>query len=522
MGNSTGNLVEYWDVINRYDILAGGFIWDWVDQGLLEHDEAGNPYWTYGGDYGPPDVPSSGNFNFNGIVFPDRSVQPAYWEVKRVYQHVNFEMVDPAEGILRVGNEYDFLSLEGFDLHWEVLEDGLPVLKVRQADLGTGPGSVSSVELWEQRPEMKPGSEYHLNVQLVSPAPRGLLPAGHVYAQAQFELTGPAAYSEKREPSCKKITLKKTSSSIRLKCGEVTASIDRVSGLLESLGVKGNPLMLEPLAPNFWRAPTDNDFGNYMPDWAAAWQEAGNHRKLEFLEITESGQKRVRIQAGYRFQDNAGTPVARWLTVFTFNTLGELHVLNHFEKEEGMPVIPRIGMNTELVDALNQVSWFGRGPFENYSDRKLAARVGVYENLVRDHYVPYMRPQENGYKTDVRWLVLQDEGQLGLEVRADDLLGFGVHNNRMEDFIPPFKVAITSEDGPDARKNAERVNIHVNDIVPRELVSLDIDLGQMGVGGDDSWGKQTLMSHSFTSKSYSYGFTLRPFKITSTDQNQEK
>jgi beta-galactosidase len=152
----------------------------------------------------------------------------------------------------------------------------------------------------------------------------------------------------------------------------------------------------------------------------------------------------------------------------------------------------------------------------------LAARVGVYENLVRDHYVPYMRPQENGYKTDVRWLVLQDEGQLGLEVRADDLLGFGVHNNRMEDFIPPFKVAITSEDGPDARKNAERVNIHVNDIVPRELVSLDIDLGQMGVGGDDSWGKQTLMSHSFTSKSYSYGFTLRPFKITSTDQNQEK
>jgi beta-galactosidase len=196
--------------------------------------------------------------------------------------------------------------------------------------------------------------------------------------------------------------------------------------------------------------------------------------------------------------------------------------LNRFEKEEGLPVVPRIGMNTELVDALNKVSWFGRGPFENYSDRKLAAQVGLYENRVQDHYVPYMRPQENGYKTDVRLLTLQDGDSLGLEVRADNLLGFGVHNNRMEDFIPPVKVAITSEDGPEARKNTERVNVHVNDIIPRELVSLDIDLGQRGVGGDDSWGKRTLMSYSFTGKTYSYGFTLRPFTIISSDQNQEK
>jgi beta-galactosidase len=522
MGNSTGNLTEYWDVINRYDILAGGFIWDWVDQGLLEHDEAGNPYWTYGGDYGPADVPSSGNFNFNGIVFPDRTVQPAYWEVKRVYQQVNFELEDPIGGTLQVKNDYDFLALAGFDLQWELLEDGRPVQQGSLADLGIEPGSASAVKLWEQQPAMKHGSEYHLNVSLVSPAPRGLLPAGHVYAQAQFELTGPVAFSEERKPSCKQVSLKETRDEIRLGCGKVSVSIDRVSGLLGSLGVAGKSLMLEPLTPNFWRAPTDNDFGNYMPDWAASWQEAGSHRNLEFLEITESGKQLVRIRAGYRFYDNAGTPVARWSTVFTFNTQGELHVLNRFEKEEGLPVVPRIGMNTELVDALNKVSWFGRGPFENYSDRKLAAQVGLYENRVQDHYVPYLRPQENGYKTDVRLLTLQDGDSLGLEVRADNLLGFGVHNNRMEDFIPPVKVAITSEDGPEARKNTERVNVHVNDIIPRELVSLDIDLGQMGVGGDDSWGKRTLMSYSFTGKTYSYGFTLRPFKIISSDQNQEK
>jgi beta-galactosidase len=511
MGNSTGNLTEYWDVINRYDILAGGFIWDWVDQGLLEHDEAGNPYWTYGGDYGPADVPSSGNFNFNGIVFPDRTVQPAYWEVKRVYQQVNFGLDDPVGGTLQVKNDYDFLALAGFDLQWELLEDGRPVQQGSKADLGIAPGSASAVQLWEQQPAMKHGSEYHLNVSLVSPAPRGLLPAGHVYAQAQFELTGPVAFSEERKPSCKQVSLKETRGEIRLDCGEVSVSIDRVSGLLDSLGVAGKSLMLEPLTPNFWRAPTDNDFGNYMPAWAAPWKEAGSHRNLESLDVSETGKNRVDIRAVYSFSDDSGKPVARWTTVFAFNTYGELHVSNQFEKEEGLPVVPRIGMNAELIVALERVSWFGRGPFENYRDRKLAAQVGAYENLVRDHYVPYMRPQENGYKTDVRWLVLQDEGRLGLEVRADDLLSFGVHHNRMEDFIPPVKIAITSEDGPEARKNAGRVNIHVNDVVPRDLVSLDIDLGQMGVGGDDSWGKRTLMNYSFTGRTYSYGFTLRPF-----------
>jgi len=512
MGNSTGNLKEYWDVINRYDILAGGFIWDWVDQGLLEHDEEGNPYWTYGGDYGPADVPSSGNFNFNGVVFPDRRIQPAYWEVKRVYQHIGFEMPDPVSGELLLENQYDFLSLDGFDLHWKWLKDGIPVESGQKNDLGTrAGGGTSLLQLWDRTPEMTPGSEYHLNLQVISPVERDLLPAGHVYAEAQLELSKPAGRMIASEKQCRKVSLKKTADGFRLSCGAITFRIDRSSGLLDSIEYDGAPMLLEPLKPNFWRAPTDNDFGNYMQDWAASWREAVDHRELVSLEQVKEDTKEVQIQANYRFTDAAGQTVASWSTLFSFNTAGELHVLNRFEKQEGQPVAPRIGMNVELRPDLERVSWFGRGPFENYSDRNQAADVGLYNNRVKDHYVPYMRPQENGYKTDVRWLRLQDGQSRGIEVRADGLISFTVHHNRLEDFVPPVKIAITSEDGPGARDNEERVNIHVNDIVPRDLISLDIDLGQMGVGGDDSWGKRTLMQYSFTESTYSYGFTLRPF-----------
>jgi beta-galactosidase len=511
MGNSTGNLKEYWDVIDRYDILAGGFIWDWVDQGLLEHDEEGNPYWTYGGDYGPADVPSSGNFNFNGIVFPDRRIQPAYWEVKRIYQHIGFEMPDPASGKLLLENQYDFLSLDGFDLRWEWLENGVPVESGRKVNLGIPAGESSFVKLWGKAPAMKPGMEYHLNLQVFSPTERDLLPAGQVYAEAQFALSQPAGRVVSSDKRCGKVSLQKGAAEFRLSCGEVEIRIDRGTGLLSSIEYESEKMLLNPLAPNFWRAPTDNDFGNYMPDWAAAWKEAVDHRQLDSLRLVTEEKSLVQIQAEYRFSDAAGQPVAAWSALFSFDTAGELHVLNYFRKQEGQPIVPRIGMNVELRPDLDQVSWFGRGPFENYSDRKQAADVGIYQNRVKDHYVPYMRPQENGYKTDVRWLRLQNAESLGIEVRSDGLMGFGAHHNRLQDFVPPVKIAITSEDGPGARENQQRVNVHVNDVVPRDLISLNIDLGQMGVGGDDSWGKRTLMKYSFTESSYSYGFTLRPF-----------
>ncbi len=268
---------------------------------------------------------------------------------------------------------------------------------------------------------------------------------------------------------------------------------------------------MAPLTPNFWRAPTDNDFGNYMQEWAAVWEQAGRNRSLMSLDVVENSDDRVVIMAHYAFSDAAGNNIAKWRAGLTFHPSGAIDVDNSLERADGLPVMPRVGMNVELIRRLDDVEWLGRGPFENYRDRNTAASVGRYSNNVADHYVPYMRPQENGYKTDVRWLSLADNGNVGLLISTDSRFSFGVHHNRLQDFVPPVKIAITSEDGPGARDNVERVNIHVNDIVPRDLVALDIDYGQMGVGGDDSWGKRTLQKYSLNEKQYQYRFTLQPY-----------
>jgi len=508
MGNSTGNLVEYWDVINRHDVLAGGLIWDWVDQGLLEHDEAAVPYWTYGGDYGPSDVPSSGNFVINGFVFPDRRVQPAYWEVKRVYQHVDFELLDVATGLLRVSNNYDFIGLDDFELEWELVADGQAVQSGAVQNIDIGAESVGDVELQYSMRAIRPGPEYHLNVRLIGLSERRLLPGGHVYATAQFEIPNTSARpGPMRDGSAPEIS--RNDAGITVNAGDLAAFIDAQSGLLSSLSYQGRELLLAPLKPNLWRAPTDNDFGNYMQDWAAVWEQAGRNRSLSSLDAENDGDVVV-VTAVYSLADDAGTQVATWESQLTFDRNGYVHINNEFARDDDLPVVPRIGMNVELIRELDNVEWFGRGPFENYWDRKLAAEIGRYANKVADHYVPYVRPQENGYKTDTRWLSLDNASDAGLLVIAHDLVGFGVHHNRLTDFVPPVKIAITREDGPE-RVDDERVNMHVSDVVPRDIVSLNIDYGQMGVGGDDSWGKRTLPKYTFTDTSYSYGFSLLPY-----------
>lgn len=515
MGNSTGNLAEYWDVIRAHDILTGGFIWDWVDQGLLEHNASGVPYWTYGGDYGPAGVPSSGNFNFNGIVFSDRRVQPAYWEVKRVYQHVDFRIDPDRSGAVIVTNDYDFTSLDEFELRWDVTENGKVIRSGVTRALNVPPESTRSVKLGYESRERLVGVEYHLNLRLVSPAPRGILPADHIYAKAQFALPGRSstARAPLRRTNTSRLIVNESGDTITVRGAGFSAGISRASGLLASLVFSGRELLLAPLTPNLWRAPTDNDFGNYMPEWAKEWRQAGERRRLGSLRVVDAAEDRVEIAAEYLFDDEEGDSIARWSARYTIWATGDIDVDNIFEKEDGLPVVPRVGMNVELLRELDQIEWYGRGPFENYSDRKLAAHVGRYRNTVSDHYVPYARPQENGYKTDVRWLFLSNKQEIGLIVQADDRIGFGVHHNRQQDFIPPAKIAITSEDGPDARKDDTRVNVHVDDIVPGDFVALDIDFGQMGVGGDDSWGKRTLQQYSLGEKSYRYGFRLRAFNI---------
>lgn len=295
MGNSSGNLQEYWDVINRYDNQAGGFIWDWVDQGLLEHNDDGVPYWTYGGDYGPPDVPSSGNFNFNGLVFPDRREQPAYWEVKHVYQHVEFALQDFESGTVEVSNNYDFIDLTEFELEWEVTADGKPVQGGAVRGLEIDPESSGAVQLQYNPRALRAGPEYFLDLRLIAPVARGLLPTQHVYATEQIALPMTAAPFELQGERSGDFSVDISAAEARLTGVGWSAAIDRETGLLSSYTYAGKELLLAPLTPNLWRAPTDNDFGNYMPEWAAVWKESGGNRALESVRRERRTDGRVTL-----------------------------------------------------------------------------------------------------------------------------------------------------------------------------------------------------------------------------------
>ena len=518
MGNSNGNIKEYWDVINAHDNLTGGFIWDWVDQGLLEHDKDGVPYWTYGGDYGPADVPSSGNFSLNGIVFPDRKVQPAFWEVKKAYQSVSFEAVSLVQGKVRIENKYNFTSLQEFELHWQLLANGQVTKEGTYTELAIAPYDNKILDLGYSLLTMAPETEYFLSLKLVGKEQKSLLPAGHIYAEEQFAIVNDqllAVHQPLLAVTGDPLSVDNNGKQVVISNSLLTVEFDTETGLMNQVIKQGEPLLLSPLVPNLWRAPTDNDYGNYMPDWAKVWAESSRYRTLADLVVVDETDNKVDVKANYQFADSEGNNIAQWQTEYSIYGSGDIRVSNNFVKSEGMPVLPRVGMNMQLITSLDNVRWYGRGPFENYRDRKNAANIGIYNNKVADHYVPYVRPQENGYKTDTRWFSLMNDMHSGITVEAESTVGFSVHHNVQNDFIPPFKIAITSEDGPTARNNEQRVNIHVNDIKPKDLISVNIDFGQMGVGGDDSWGKQTLRSYSLTDSQYQYAFWIRLYDTQS-------
>ena len=513
MGNSNGNLKDYWDVIDKHDNLAGGFIWDWVDQGLLERDGKGVSYWAYGGDYGSDDIPSSGNFCINGILFPDRTVQPAYWEVKKVYQHVNFEPMNLEKGLLKIKNNYSFLDLNDFILRWILTADGEEIKSGKIENLSIRAEQSDVLRLKSMYPSMEPGIKYYLNLYLRGSAQNGLLDKNHVYAHEQFQLLNPIISPPLNVRGEGSLSVVNSESELIVKSDTFSVLFVRSTGLLTDIHHYGRSLLLSPLKPNLWRAPTDNDFGNYMHDWAKVWAQSDQNRVVESLTVMKDSPELVKVSAKYKIYHSDNGVAATWESIFEIFPGGDIRVRNHFLKMPNQPELPRVGMNVHLIKNYNQVEWFGRGPFENYRDRKTAAIVGRFKNKVSDHYVPYVRPQENGYKTDSKWFSLRDEDDSqGVYVVAEDQMGFSVHHNIQEDFIPKVKIAINSWDEEGAQNNPHRVNTHVNDIFPRDLVSVNIDFDQMGIGGDDSWGSKTLRKYSLSGSEYRYGFWLRLVK----------
>jgi beta-galactosidase len=492
MGNSVGNLQDYWDVIERHRQLQGGFIWDWVDQGLYAETDDGQPYWAYGGDYGPPDTPSDGNFLINGLVFPDRQIHDALWEVKKVYQYVATAASDLASGRIEVRNKYDFLNLNFAYLQWAVIADGDTLIAGRVDELDIDPHQSRVLDLPLPTIDPEPGVEYFLNLSFRSKAPAPLVPRYHEIAWEQFELQPyrPAAPAD--PASLGSLRLNETAATARVQGDDFAISIDKASGEIVSFVFRDTELVLAGPAPNFWRAPTDNDFGNGMQRRQRVWREAGPSRQVLSFQANQLSPHEVRIEIV------SALPAVDARQTVSYNVFGdgEVVVESRFAPGElSLPDMPRYGMTMTLPVEFDMVTWYGRGPHENYWDRKTGAAVGVYRMSVMDLYHPYIRPQENGNRTDVRWVALTNDAHVGLLAVGMPLLSISAHHFTIDDFD----------------EGLEKHNRHTYDLVPRDLVTLNLDYKQMGVGGDNSWGARPHPEYTLPVKEYSYRFRLRPF-----------
>lgn len=486
MGNSNGNFQEYWTMIRGSKQMQGGFIWDWVDQGLLTENAAGEPFWAYGGDLGAENYTHDENFCLNGLVNPDREAHPGLMEVKKVYQDILFFDADIINGKLKISNEFSFTDLKGYDFKWELLKDG-KVVTSSFFDVALAP--LTSKEISLSLPNLDTDAEYYLNVYAYTTKDAPFVPVGHEVAREQFLLKekGYVANYELEEVDLKMV---ETDEAITVCSGKIKVLISKSTGLLTEYTIDGQEIIKTAARPNFWRAATDNDFGNKMPHRNDVWRKAGKDAQLKGIEILQNSSDAVIVKSTMAL---AGVE-ADYSLSYTISKGGMVQVDVNYATEGDYPDIPRFGMMMSLNEEFDCFSYYGRGPWENYSDRKTSSFVGEYSSKVADQYFAYIRPQENGNKTDVRWLSLVNSYGLGIKVVGSQPLSASA--------LPFSPEAID----PGQSKNQR----HTVDVVFEDEVYLALDLAQRGVGGDNSWGAYPHGQYLLREKAYAYSFVISP------------
>lgn len=507
MGNSVGNLQEYWDAIEKYDVLQGGFIWDWVDQGLKATNDEGVEFYAFGGDLGGAELQNDNNFCLNGLVDPDRSAHPALYEVKKVYQYVKFTSEDPKSGKISLKNMYDFTNLSEYAFSWRLLENGVEVGKGNIADVDITPYETKEVQIdLSELPNA--GSEYHLNVYMTTKKESALIPEHYLLAYEQFQLTDfkPSVFEENIDGL--KVTKKQD---IIIVTGDgFEIGFNSKDGSLSSIDYgQGNLLQKGPTV-NFWRAPNDNDYGYNMPKLLKPWKDATLNQELTKLEINSNEGKKIldamkltanpfKIRKDLQLNATYNLPAVNGEVnvTYTINSRGEILVNTNLEGIKGdLPILPRYGNNLIIDSSYDQVEWYGRGEHENYQDRKTAALVGLYSASVSDLYFKYIRPQENGNRTDIRTLSFENKEGKGVKITAPNLFSFSAHHQLNSDF----------DEGMQKRQQ------HTFDIPTRDLININIDHSQMGVGGDNSWGLLPMEKYQIKPENLSFDYIISPIR----------
>ena len=483
LGNSTGNLQEYWDVLESHRQLQGGFIWDWVDQTFRKKTADGRDLWAYGGDYG--DRPNDGNGG-DGLVFADRRTQPELEEVKKVYQFIKVEPVDLAAGRVRVRNKHLFADLSHVEGSWELAENGVRIQGGKLPRLRTPAGGSEEITLPARRPAPNPGAEYFLKVTFALAADAPWAKRGHVVAWDQFEMPyGGGAGLVGLNSTAPGHSVEESADAVTLRGPRFLVRVGKASGALEAYERDGRPLIAGPLVPNYWRAPIDNDRGNQMSKRLGVWRTAAAERKVTKVSVERLGPASTRVTAEATLPPAGST--AR--TTYTVYGDGVVEVLSEVSPAAGAPELPRVGMQLALPGEFRNVEWYGRGPQETYWDRRTGAAVGIYRSTVDELWTPYVEPQENGNRTDVRWVTFTDSAGRGLRAVGMPQIYFSAWPFRMSEL--------------------ERAK-HSAEIRMSKDTTVNLDHRQMGVGGDDSWGAQPHAEYRLPARHYEYRFRLEP------------
>lgn len=490
MGNSNGNLMDLWDVIYREENtqLQGGYIWDWIDQVLVKEDEEGNEFWAYGGDYGEG-MPSDGNFLANGLISADYTPHPALWEVKYAYQYIRFQLIDSLKGTVEIKNLHDFIDMKDFTVSWSLSADGVEQFGGTFEDLSIDAHSKKIVTPAIPDFERNSTGEYHLDFSVKLDRAMPLRAADFEVAHEQYQLFGSQKSQESPlEISELKITNEET---IEIEGDNFILAIDSNNGLISSYQVNGVELLQNGLEINFWRGPTDNDMGSRMIKRLGAWRDATDTVKLTNISTDKKEDGSFLVEAFYDLPAIS----SKQKVSYTIYGSGQVEVETSLDiQEQELPDLPRFGMKWELPVNFENLSYFGRGPHENYIDRNSGAFVGRYQSKVEDQYFKYVRPQENGYKTDVRWFELRSENGMGIRVSSSQPIGFSALHNPIEDFDQ-----ITHTDLR-----------HTNDIKKQDGVFVTADLKMMGVAGDNSWGARPYPEYTLPASNYKFKFSLTP------------
>ena len=513
MGNSGGNLSDYWNLIRKYPILQGGFDWDFVDQALhrnivkpmsilpykMNNEELRKIEYCYGGDYNKYD-PSDNNFNCNGIIGPDRQMNPHAYEVAYQYQNIWAKMVNAETGEVSVHNENFFRDLSNYALAWSLEEDGVETQNGTIADLDVPAQQTRTFTIPYDRSKIT-GKEVFLNIDFRLKNAEPLLTAGQVVAYAQL----PVVTKQACEGDCSKMLAQghgkkkmklaaKKDNVIAVTTPNLTFKLDRSTGLISEYAYNGKSLLGEggTLKPNFWRAPTDNDMGARLQKKFQVWKNP--QMNLKNIDVKKDKKANtVTIVTSFDMPEVQGQMD---ITYLVFANTGAVKVTEDFKATEGAKVSDmfRFGMLMQMPYTMEKSNYYGRGPIENYSDRKDCMRIGVYSDDADNQYFPYIRPQESGTKSDIRWWKQTDATGMGLQVKS----------------CAPFYASAIHFDTEELDDGNDKDQRHSFDLKKSKFTNLFLDSAHMGVGGENSWGAWPLEKYRVHYGNKTFTFTLIP------------